>query len=296
MTGTASVGRPRVRDRVRSYVELTKPRIVELLLVTTVPTMVLAADGWPGTRLVLATLVGGILSSGGANTMNQVIDRDLDATMRRTLRRPIPSGRVRPGAALVFGILLGVSGFLWLWATTNLLAAALSTGALLFYVLVYSLLLKRSSTQNIVLGGAAGAVPALVGWAAVTGGLAVPAWLAFGLVFFWTPPHFWALALKYEDDYRRAGVPMLPVVVGREPTLRQILAYSVVVVGLSLLLVPAAGLGLVYLLVAGPLGVVLVGWAGRLLRRPGEAMRFFGFTNLYLAAVFVAMAVDRLVT
>ena len=296
MTGTASVGRPRVRDRVRSYVELTKPRIVELLLVTTVPTMVLAADGWPGTRLVLATLVGGILSSGGANTINQVIDRDLDATMRRTRRRPIPSGRVRPGAALVFGVLLGVSGFLWLWATTNLLAAALSTGALLFYVLVYSLLLKRSSTQNIVLGGAAGAVPALVGWAAVTGGLAVPAWLTFGLVFFWTPPHFWALALKYEDDYRRAGVPMLPVVVGREPTLRQVLAYSVVVVGLSLLLVPAAGLGLVYLLVAGPLGVVLVGWAGRLLRRPGEAMRFFGFTNLYLAAVFVAMAVDRLVT
>lgn len=283
------------RATVRAYVELTKPRIIELLLITTVPAMVVAADGWPGTGLVLATLIGGMLSSGGANTINQVIDRDIDGLMRRTSGRPIPSGRVAPGRALAFGVALGIAGFLWLWATTNLLAASLSTAALLFYVLVYSMLLKRSSTQNIVIGGAAGAVPALVGWAAVTGSLALPAWIMFAIVFFWTPPHFWALALRYERDYRTAGIPMLPVVVGRTPTLRQILTYSVVVAAVSLLLVPVVPMGPVYTVAAVALGALLVVEAVRLQRRPELAMRYFGITNLYLAGLFAAMAADRFV-
>ena len=171
-----------------SLVALTKPRIIELLLVTTVPAMILADHSWPGTWLVVTTLIGGTLSAGGANAINNVIDRDIDAEMRRTAHRPLPSHRIEPGPALVFGVVLGVAGFLWLWATTNLLAAGLSTGALLFYVFVYTLYLKRSSTQNIVIGGAAGAVPALVGWAAVEGSLALPAWIMFAIVFFWTPP------------------------------------------------------------------------------------------------------------
>ena len=195
-----------------AYVQLTKPRIVELLLITTVPAMIAAAGGWPGLWLVVATLIGGTLSAAGANTINCVVDRDIDAIMRRTRSRPLPAGRVRPGPALLFGVGLGVAGFLWLWATTNLLAATLSTSALLFYVLVYTMFLKRTSPQNIVIGGAAGAVPALVGWAAVSNSLAAPAWVMFAIIFLWTPPHFWALSLRYEDDYRAAGVPMLPVV------------------------------------------------------------------------------------
>jgi protoheme IX farnesyltransferase len=205
-----------------SLVALTKPRIIELLLVTTVPAMILADHSWPGTWLVVTTLIGGTLSAGGANAINNVIDRDIDAEMRRTAHRPLPSQRIEPGPALVFGVVLGVAGFLWLWATTNLLAAGLSTGALLFYVFVYTLYLKRSSTQNIVIGGAAGAVPALVGWAAVEGSLALPAWIMFAIVFFWTPPHFWALSLRYREDYARAGIPMLPVVKGEKATLRSI--------------------------------------------------------------------------
>jgi protoheme IX farnesyltransferase len=281
---------------VKAYIELTKPRIIELLLITTVPAMVVAAGGWPDTWLVLATLIGGTLSAGGANTINQVIDRDIDQVMNRTRGRPLPTDRVGVRAALVYGVVLGVAGFFWLWATTNLLAASLSTAGLLFYVFVYSLYLKRTSKQNIVIGGAAGAAPVLVGWAAVTGTLALPAWIMFAIVFFWTPPHFWALALRYTKDYRNAGIPMLPVVVGEKVTLQQILLYSIVVSGVSLLLVPVVPTGVIYSVVAVVLGALLIVGAERLRRNRTHPMTYFGFTNLYLAGVFLAMAVDTLVS
>jgi len=283
-------------DRVRAYIELTKPRIIELLLITTVPAMVVAAQGWPGLGLVLATLVGGTLSAAGANTLNQVLDRDIDRLMRRTAGRPLPTDRVEPGRALAFGVTLGLGGFLWLWATTNLLAGILSTVGLLFYVLIYTMWLKRTSVQNIVIGGAAGAVPPLVGWAAVTGSLALPAWIMFAVIFYWTPPHFWTLSLRYRDDYAAAGVPMLPVVVGVAATLEHIVRYSLLVSGVSLMLYAVGVVGVVYLIVAAALGVALVMAAFRLRRRPAEAMRFFGWTNLYLAGVFLAMAADVLLS
>jgi len=231
------------RGVIPAYFALTKPRIIELLLITTVPAMVLAAGGWPGWWPVLATLIGGSLSAGGANAINNWFDRDIDEVMRRTRRRPLPRHEIEPVAALRFGIVLGAAGFVWLWAFTNLLAAALSTAALLFYVLVYTIGLKRRTAQNIVIGGAAGAVPPLVGWAAVTGELGLPAWVLFALVFYWTPPHFWALALRFEDDYAKAGVPMLPVVRGTKQTIQSILLYSVTMVLLSLLLVPVGRMG-----------------------------------------------------
>ena len=274
---------PSRRGSVRAYVELTKPRIIELLLITTIPAMVVAEQGWPNTWLVLATLLGGTLSAGGANAINNVIDRDIDIVMRRTRDRPLPSSRVKPRPALAFGVALGVAGFLVLWMSSNLLAAVLSTCGLLFYVFVYTLYLKRTSTQNIVVGGAAGAVPALVGWAAVTGSLALPAWIMFAIVFFWTPPHFWALALRYQDDYAVAGVPMLPVVVGPRRTIEHIEVYTWVLVGVSLLLYPTGAVGELYLVAAIMLGVWLLAAARRLQKRTGEAMRFFGFSNLYLA-------------
>ena len=209
------------RSKVASYFALTKPRIIELLLITTVPSMVLAAGRWPGLWPVVATLIGGSLSAGGANALNNYVDRDIDQIMKRTRSRPLARHEVPPSNALVFGIALGVAGFVWLWVTTNLLAAAIATAALLFYVFVYTLKLKRTSTHNIVIGGAAGAAPALVGWAAVNGSLDLPAWVLFLVVFYWTPPHFWALAIRYRDDYEKAGVPMLPVVAGVEATTRQ---------------------------------------------------------------------------
>ncbi len=288
-------GRPQTwRQRVAMYVQLTKPRIIELLLITTVPAMIAAEGGWPGLAVVLATLVGGTLSAAGANVINSVVDRDIDRIMRRTRRRPLATGNADPGPALAFGVALGGAGFAWLWATTNLLAAALSTSGLLFYVFVYTLFLKRTSPQNIVVGGAAGAVPSLVGWAAVTNSLATPAWVLFAIVFLWTPPHFWALALRYEDDYRAAGVPMLPVVVGSHATLDHILWYTVALAGCSLLLYPTGIVGILYLVVAVALGAWMVAAALRLQRRPGEAMRFFGWSNVYLATLFAAIAVDVL--
>ncbi len=278
---------------LRAYIELTKPRIIELLLITTVPAMIVAADGWPGWGLVIFTMVGGTLSAGGANTINQVADRDIDRIMDRTNRRPIPTDRVEPGRALTFGILLGVSGFVVLAASSNALAATLSTLGLLFYVFVYTLWLKRSSAQNIVIGGAAGAVPALVGWAAVTDDLSVAPWIMFAIIFFWTPPHFWALAIRYRDDYAAAGVPMLPVVVGERRTLEHITPYTAVLVGVSLLLYPTGVVGWVYLVSAIGLGAWITVLAVRL--TPRSTMRFFGYSNLYLGGIFVAMAVDRLV-
>ncbi len=279
---------------IRAYVELTKPRIIELLLTTTVPAMILAARGWPGTWLVIATLIGGTLSAGGANTINQVIDADIDRVMRRTRSRPLPTDRISARNALLFGAALGVAGFGWLFVTVNLPAAILSLLALLFYVFVYTLLLKRSSAQNIVIGGAAGAVPALVGWAAVTEGLEPAAWVLFAIIFFWTPPHFWALSIRYRDDYAAADVPMLPVVVGTARTLDHILAYGVVLVGVSFLLIPTGVVGLPYTITAAVLGVAVIGASLWLRSHADQAIRYFLASNGYLAALFAAMAVDGL--
>jgi protoheme IX farnesyltransferase len=280
---------------LRAYIEMTKPRIVELLLITTIPAMVVAANGWPGLAPILFALLGGSLSAGGANVINQVYDSDIDRIMSRTRHRPIPTNRVSPAAATIFGLLLGIAGFLVLWFGTTSLAGVLSLVAYGFYVLVYTMVLKRSSTQNIVIGGAAGAVPTLIGWAAVTGDLSIAAWVMFAIVFFWTPPHFWALSLKYKDDYQAAGVPMFPVVAGKEATFTQIQWYSLVAVGVSLLLVPTAGLGWIYALVAIVAGVPMAVLPLRVRLGRLSPMQYFGYTNIYLAVVFIAMMVDRLV-
>jgi protoheme IX farnesyltransferase len=281
--------------RIAAYFALTKPRIIELLLITTVPSMILAAGQWPGTWLVVSTLIGGSLSAGGANALNNYLDRDIDQVMRRTRSRPLAREVVPPGNALVFGIVLGVGGFAWLWATTNLLAAAISTSALLFYVFVYTLGLKRTSAQNIVIGGAAGAAPALVGWAAVSGTLAMPAWVLFLIVFYWTPPHFWALAIRYREDYERAGVPMLPVVAGVEATTRKMLLYTGLMVAISLLLVPVAGMRWIYLAAAIGLGAWFLWDTWRVYRKPQDAMRLFTTSTVYLSALFASVALDVLV-
>ena len=244
--------RPRVhgvstpRTRIGGFVALTKPRIVELLLITTLPTMVLAEDGVPSLRLVVATLVGGALAAGGANAANMVIDRDIDRLMPRTQGRPLVTGLVSPREAVVFASLLEVAAFALLWWQVNLLSAVLALAAMAFYVVVYTIWLKRTSTQNIVIGGAAGAVPVLIGWTAVTGGLAWPAIVLFVVIFLWTPPHFWALAIRYADDYRAAGVPMLPAVAPVEQVGRRMLAYTLALWASTLVLVPVADLGWIY--------------------------------------------------
>ena len=283
------------RSKAASYFALTKPRIIELLLITTVPSMVLAAGRWPGVWPVLATLIGGSLSAGGANALNNYVDRDIDQIMKRTRSRPLARHEVPPSNALVLGVALGVAGFAWLWATTNLLAATIATAALLFYVFVYTLKLKRTSTQNIVIGGAAGAAPTLVGWAAVTGSLDLPAWVLFLVVFYWTPPHFWALAIRYRDDYEKAGVPMLPVVAGVEATTRKMLLYTGLMVAISLLLVPVAGMRWIYLGAAIALGAWFLWDTWRVFRRPEDAMRLFTTSTVYLAALFGAVMLDVLV-
>ncbi|HSO49973.1 MAG TPA: heme o synthase [Acidimicrobiia bacterium] len=291
----ASVAGVGDRSRVAAYFALTKPRIIELLLITTVPAMVLAAGGWPGTWLVMATLLGGSLSAGGANTLNNYVDRDIDQVMRRTRGRPLARHEVPPRNALVLGVLLGVAGFICLWLVANLVAAAISTAALLFYVFVYTIALKRTSAQNIVIGGAAGAAPILVGWSAVTGSLALPAWVLFFVVFYWTPPHFWALAIRYRDDYTLAGVPMLPVVAGVEATTRKMLLYTGLMVAVSLLLVPVAGMRWIYLVSALGLGAWFLWDTWRVYRRPQDAMRLFTTSTVYLAALFAAVMLDVLV-
>jgi heme o synthase len=285
---------------LRAYVALTKPRIIELLLVTTVPVMFLAAGGAPPLWPVVATLVGGTLAAGSANTLNCVIDRDIDEAMRRTRRRPLPTHSVAPAAALVFGLVLGAVATVWLGVTVNWLSASLALAANLFYVVVYSLVLKRRTAQNIVWGGAAGCFPALIGWTAVTGSLAWTPVVLFLVVFFWTPPHFWALALRYRDDYAAAKVPMLPVVATERAVTTQIVAYSWVMVALSLLLWPVAGTGWVYLAAAAVLGSAFLVEAYRLygLARRGVSgvalrpMRLFHWSNTYLALLFVAVALD----
>jgi protoheme IX farnesyltransferase len=290
-----SLAASRSRSRVAAYFALTKPRIIELLLITTVPAMVLAAGGWPGTWLVAATLIGGSLSAGGANTLNNYVDRDIDEVMKRTRGRPLARHEIPPRNALVFGVFLGLAGFAWLWVTSNLMAAAISTAALLFYVFVYTLGLKRKSAQNIVIGGAAGAAPALVGWAAVTGTVGLPAWVLFLIVFYWTPPHFWALAIRYREDYERAGVPMLPVVAGVQATTRRMLLYTGLMVAVSLLLVPVAGMRWVYLAAALGLGAWFLWDTWRVYRRPEDAMRLFTTSTVYLSALFAAVMLDVMV-
>lgn len=284
-------------DRLRGYVALTKPRIIELLLVTTVPTMVVAARGLPSGWLVLATLVGGTLAAGGANAINMFVDRDIDQVMHRTRNRPLVTGVVTPGRALAFAVALEVVAFVELWLLVNPLSAALAVAATLFYVFVYTLWLKRTSTQNIVIGGAAGAVPVLIGWAAVTGGLGWAPIVLFAVIFVWTPPHFWALAVRYRDDYSAAGVPMLPSVAPFEHTSRQILIYTVALWVISLVFAPVAHMGLIYLVSAIVLGAVFLGFALQLRKEATSkaAMRLFGYSITYVTLLFGAMAVDQLV-
>ena len=284
--------------RLGAYVALTKPRVIELLLVTTVPAMMLAERGFPSPWLVLATLTGGTMAAASANTLNCVVDADIDAKMRRTRRRPLARGRVPVRNALVFGLALGVASFAFLSATTNLLAAGLAVATIAFYVLVYTLGLKRRTAQNIVWGGAAGCMPVVIGWAAVTGSVHWPALVMFGVIFFWTPPHFWSLAMRFRDDYAAAGVPMLPVVATPEQVSRQIVIYTWVMVGWSLLLVPATSA--VYALAAiagGGWFLVMAHRMHRAVRRgePPHSMRLFHLSNSYLAGLFVAIAVDAAV-
>ena len=296
MATTARVERGFVAT-LRDYLALTKPRIVLLLLITTVPAMILAQNGLPSPGLVLVTLIGGTLSAGGANAINCYLDRDIDSLMYRTRARPLPAGWVAPEQALLFGVALGLAGFELLALAVNLLSAALAASALLFYVFVYTLWLKRTSSQNIVIGGAAGALPPVIGWAAVTGSLSWPALVLFAIIFLWTPPHFWALALRYRSDYARAGVPMLPVVRGEAETNRQIVVYSVLVAAASLALVPVGGMGPIYFAAAALLGAGFVALAVRLWwqPRPQASRALFLYSLLYLGALFAAVAVDRLV-
>ncbi len=291
-----------VRFVVGQYVALTKPRIIELLLITTVPVMFLAHRGVPSLWLVVATLVGGTLSAGAANTLNCYLDRDIDAVMHRTSNRPLVTGTVSARAALLFGLLLTIASTLWLGLLVNWLSSALALAALLFYVGVYTALLKRRTSQNIVWGGAAGCMPVLVGWSAVTGSLAWTPVVLFAVVFFWTPPHYWPLSIKFRDDYAAAHIPMLPVVEKFVVVARQVVAYSWAMVAASLLLVPVGRMGWVYLVGAVVAGTLFVMEAHRLLRRAREGagpavlkpMRLFHFSITYLTVLFVAVAIDPL--
>ncbi len=282
------------RSVVGGYIALTKPRIIELLLITTVPTMVLAEKGWPSWGLVLATLAGGTLAAGGANAINMVIDRDIDRLMERTKNRPLVTGLIQPRGALIFALSLEVAAFAVLWAGANLLSAVLALSATLFYVFIYTLWLKRTSRQNIVIGGAAGAVPVLVGWAAVQDSLAVEPFLLFIAIFLWTPPHFWALAIRHADDYRAAQVPMLPSVAPLDETVRHMVAYTVVLAAVTIALGPVADLGILYLAASIVLNAAFIAGTVRLGRQPtaSGSMRLFAFSITYVTVLFVAMAVD----
>lgn len=289
----------RARIVVGAYVALTKPRIIELLLVTTVPTMVLAAGGLPPAGLVLATLLGGSLAAGSANALNCYVDRDIDARMRRTARRPLATHVVEPRSALVFGVVLGVLSLAWFATVVNGLSAALALAAIAFYVGVYTLGLKRRTPSNIVWGGAAGCMPVLIGWAAVTGSLTWAPVVLFLVIFFWTPPHYWPLAMRYRDDYAAAGVPMLPVVAGADVVARRIVTYSWVMVATSLVLWPVAGTGPVYAVAAVVLGAWFLVEAHGLGRRvvagaDPRPMRLFHASIAYLALLFLAVALDPL--
>ncbi|MET0728238.1 MAG: heme o synthase [Acidimicrobiales bacterium] len=303
------------RARIGAYVALTKPRIIELLLVTTVPTMIVAERGLPSLRLMVCTVLGGTMAAGGAHAINMYVDRDIDRLMERTKGRPLVTGVITPRAALTFAIILEAVAFAFLWATVNLLSAALAVAACLFYVFVYTLWLKRRSTHNIVIGGAAGAVPTLIGWSAVTNSLDWAPVILFAIIVYWTPPHFWALAIRYRDDYAAAEVPMLPVVESLRRTSGRILVYTLLLWALTVAFSPVAGMGNLYLGAAIVLGAVFTWYAVRLVRMPdprrepvtigglggaGEmevgatAMRLFAWSITYITLLFGAMAADQL--
>ena len=282
------------RSVIGGYIALTKPRIIELLLITTVPTMVVAEEGWPALSLILITLIGGSLAAGGANAINMYIDRDIDALMERTKTRPLVTGLITPRNALVFAISLEILAFAVLWAGANFLSACLALSATFFYVFVYSLWLKRTSKQNIVIGGAAGAVPVLVGWAAVTNSLSWTPWLLFLVIFLWTPPHFWALAIKHSDDYAAAGVPMLPVVESHEKVIRSMVLYTIALTISSLAIIPVGNMGWVYGISAAVLGLAFLVGTIALGRSdsPSASMKLFSFSISYITVLFVALTVD----
>ena len=295
--GIAHGSRRTATSTIGQYVALTKPRIIELLLITTVPTMVLAEGGWPSTWLVIITLIGGTLAAGGANAANMYVDRDIDKLMERTKNRPLVTGAIEPRNALVFAVVLEAVAFAVLWAGANLLSAVLAFAATAFYVGVYTLWLKRTSRQNIVIGGAAGAMPVLVGWAAVQNDLSWTPVVLFGAMFFWTPPHFWALAIKYADDYRAANVPMLPAVVPFEHAVRQMIGHTLAMVACTMILIPVADLGLIYSVAAVVLGAIFI-FATIWLSSHATAsasMRVFGYSITYVTVLFAAMTLDVLV-
>ena len=301
------------RSRVAAYVALTKPRIIELLLVTTVPTMIVAERGLPSPWLIAATVLGGTFAAGGANAINMVADRDIDRLMERTKGRPLVTGEMSARAALTFAVSLEILAFAFLWATVNLLSAVLAVAACLFYVFVYTLWLKRTSSRNIVIGGAAGAVPTLIGWSSVTGTLDWAPVILFAIIFYWTPPHFWALAIRYRDDYAAAEVPMLPVVASLRRTSTRILGYTLLLWALTVLFSPVAGMGHLYLGSAVVLGGIFTWYAVQLVRTPdpgigvaaaggaaelqvrATAMRLFTWSITYITLLFGAMALDQLV-
>jgi protoheme IX farnesyltransferase len=292
-----------LRARLAAYVALTKPRIIELLLVTTVPAMMLAARGWPSWTLLLSTLVGGTLAAGAANVFNCYFDRDIDRLMHRTQKRPLPMGEISPRAALIFGAVLTVSSIVLLGLTTTVLAAALAAGAIFYYAVLYTMVFKRHTRRSTEFGGVPGAAPVLIGWAAVTGSLDWPAVVVFGVVFCWQMPHFWALAMRFKEDYARADVPMLPVVTTALSVGRQTVAWAWVTVAVSLLLWPVGagyGIGLGYTIAAAGLGAWFIAESHRLLRRivrGGETkpMQLFHVSISYLALLSVAIVVDAIV-
>ena len=293
-----------VGSTLRAYVALTKPRIIELLLITTIPTMFLAAGGFPSLWLIIATMVGGYLAAGGANALNMYLERDIDAKMKRTRKRPIPSGAVTPRAALIFGLTISAVSALWLGLLVNWVSAALAVGAILLYVVFYTMILKRRTSQNIVWGGIAGCMPVLIGWSAVTGTVSWTAVLLFLVIFFWTPPHYWPLAEKFQDDYANAGVPMLPVVSSRSNVARQMLLHTALMIASSLAIIPLGETGWVY----GVAAVASGAWFGFLVVRyalrvrqglSGKAlapMKVFHGSITYLTVLFVALAIDPFVT
>jgi protoheme IX farnesyltransferase len=296
MEATAAVSqRSAAATVLRDYLTLTKPKVQSLLLFTTVTTMYVAGD--PSASLIFLTCLGGALSAGGAGAVNHAVDRDIDRTMARTADRPVAAGRISPAAAIAFGALLAASSFALLALTVNPLAAALSLSGFFGYVFVYTLWLKRTTPQNIVIGGAAGAVPPLVAWAAVTGGLSGTAFYLFAIIFFWTPPHFWALSLLMKDEYAKAGVPMMPVVRGEAETRRQIVLYTVLLYAVTQLPFCAGGFGAVYLIASMTLGAVFIYFSVRLLRSEDRrwALRTYLFSLAYLALLFLAMPLDRVV-
>ncbi|CAN5628096.1 heme o synthase [soil metagenome] len=286
-----------MRVRVAGYVALTKPRIIELLLITTVPTMVVAQRGLPSGWLILNTVLGGTLAAGGANAINMYVDRDIDKVMERTKGRPLVTGVMSPRAALTFAIAIEVLAFAYLWFWVNLLSAVLGVAACLFYVFIYTLWLKRTSTHNIVIGGAAGAAPVLIGWSSVTNSLGWAPIVLFAVMFMWTPPHFWALAIKYKDDYASVDVPMLPSVATLKQTASQILIYTVVLWALTLVFWPVADMGGLYLGAAVVLGAIFTAMTVQLHRSPSTklAMKVFTYSITYVTLLFGAMALDQLV-